>query len=203
MLKVTGSKMKVNTRPSKATVVARPAGFEARKQKWAEEDARAKAYRESYDERKDNAVKAMRAANLAKGAITRAAREVERRKPKRLWDNYEEVAVIQKSGKLRFLIAACTRDGFRCVTIREFYKRKRDGQWLPARDGILVPIMVPIGRTKEPDPNNPPKMIHPMQEFISAIIQAADVAREMELSDPEKAVWLKYYTEEETKNEDY
>lgn len=201
MLKVTGSKMKITTRPSKAVVVAKPAGFEARKQRWAEEDERARQYKATYYERMYNGVNAMNAANAARHEATRAEREAkreeQRRKPRRMWDNYEEIAIIQKSDRLQYLVSACTRDGFRCVSIREFYLRKKDNQWMPSRNGILIPLASPINRNND----QPIKIIHPMQELLSALVQAAEFAQEMDLADPEKAIWLKYDNKEENNNE--
>lgn len=109
---------------------------------------------------------------------------------RKLWDNFEEVAIVPKTDRLRFVISAGTREGYRCVVIREFYHRKADDAWMPGRDGIMIPIAAPLGKTKKPDPNNPPKLIYPMQEMLLALQQAADIAMNMELDDPDKAVWL-------------
>lgn len=202
MLKVTGSQMKITTKPSKAKVVAMPAGYSEQVKRWEEQAERARIYREGAAQRKAEQFANLQAANAIRFAKMREAREAEKRKPKRLWDNFEEVAVIQKNDTHRFSIAACTRDGFRCVLVREFYLRKRDNQWMPAKDGIMIPLMYPLGRSKKPDPDNPPKMIYPMQEFVSAMAQAIETARDMELANPDNAVWLNYYTPEELKNED-
>lgn len=191
MLKVTASQMKVSSKPSTAKVMAHFSGSAAKAKRLEESDARAKAYRES----RATALERIRTASRE----AQAAKEAEKRKPIRLWDNFEEVAVIQKSARLSFQISACTRDGFRCVTIREFYVRKRDGKMIPSKDGIMIPIAMPINRTKTPDPNNLPKVIHPMKEFILALQQAAEVAEQMELSNPDNAVWLRYNDKTEEK----
>lgn len=115
---------------------------------------------------------------------------VKRADPRKLWDNYQEVAVIQKSERLRFVIAACTREGYRCINIREFYYVKRDNAWKPGRDGIMIPIAAPLKKTRRPDPNNPPKIIYPMQEMMLALAQAAEIAMDMDLEDSENEVWL-------------
>ena len=119
--------------------------------------------------------------------------------PRKLWDNYREIAYVQKSDRLRFVIAACTREGYRCVNIREFYYVKRDDVWRPGRDGIMFPIVAPLHKTRKPDPNNPPKLIHPMSEMMLALAQAAEYAAEMDLEDPENEVWLKPKTKETDK----
>lgn len=110
--------------------------------------------------------------------------------PKKLWDNYQEIAIIQKTDRLRYVVAACTREGYRCVNIREFYYVKRDNAWKPGRDGIMIPLASPLGRTRKPDPNNPPKLIYPMREMLLALQQAAEFAAEMDLEDKENEVWL-------------
>lgn len=206
MLKTTASKMKVSSKPSKATVIARPVGYTETKQRWAEQDARAKAYKDSWPERRALKMASLNALNRERYAATRAEREAKkeaaRRRPIRVWDNYEEIAVIQKSPKLRFHIAACTRDGFRCVAIREFYLRQRDGTWMPGRNGISIPLASPLTRTRTPDPNNIPVVIYPMREFFSALQQAIEIAQEMELANPENAIWIRYEdTMEDNKNE--
>lgn len=119
-------------------------------------------------------------------------------KPRKLWDNYQEVAVVQKTDRLRFVVASACRDGYRCISIREFYHRKRDDAWVPGRDGIMIPIAAPLGKTRKPDPNNLPKMIHPMQEMLTALQQAIEVVMDMDLEDPEKAIWLNNDTQEVT-----
>lgn len=111
-------------------------------------------------------------------------------KPKKLWDNYIEVASVQKGERLKFVLAAGTRDGYRCVNIREFYFAKKDGVWKPGRDGILIPLVAPSKKSKKPDPNNPPKMLQPMKEMLEALQQAIEVASTMALEDPENAMWL-------------
>lgn len=110
--------------------------------------------------------------------------------PRKLWDNYKEVAVIQKTDRLRIVVAACCREGYRCINLREFYHRKRDNVWVPGRDGIMIPIAAPVNRSKTPDPNNPPKLIYPMQEMMLALQQTMEEAMTMELDDPDNAVWL-------------
>lgn len=115
---------------------------------------------------------------------------VKRANPKKLWDNYQEIAIIQKTDRLRYVVAACTREGYRCVNIREFYYVKRDNAWKPGRDGIMIPLASPLGKTWTPDPSKPPRMIYPMQEMLLALEQAAAIAAEMDLEDKENEVWL-------------
>lgn len=111
------------------------------------------------------------------------------KEPKKLWDNYIEVGEVQKNERLKFVIAVCARDGYRCVNIREFYYVKRDNVWKPGRDGILIPITMPLTKTKKPDPNNPPKMLHPMEDLMALLPKVIETAKEMPLDDPNNAIY--------------
>ena len=102
-------------------------------------------------------------------------------KPKRIWDNYKELFEVQKSDKIKFVVAAATRDGVRYINIREFYMRMRDGVWKPGRDGITIPLNVPIEQGS--------KILAVASELLMRINEAADVAAEMELVDEANAVW--------------
>lgn len=195
MLKVTASQMKVSPKPSKAKVSAMPVGHAALVKRGAEADARAREYLATSAERRAAAIANLHEVNRARYAATKAerdaAKEAARRKPKLLWDNHEEVAIIQKSSRLRFQLCSCTRDGYRYVTIREWYMLN-NGAWKPSKNGITIPLVMPINRTTKPDPNNKPTFIHPMQELLPALIQAFEIARDMELADPDNEVWLHY-----------
>ena len=100
---------------------------------------------------------------------------------KRIWDNFEEIAEIRKSDGIKFVIAAATRKGFRYLNIREFYLRKKDGVWKPGRDGITIPMVAPLNKGEE--------FIHPYDELIKALSEAAVAVQDMELINEEKAIW--------------
>lgn len=102
-------------------------------------------------------------------------------KPRRIWDNYKELFEIQKSERIKFVVAIATRDGYRYINIREFYCRMRDGIWKPGRDGITIPLHVPLA--------NGTKLIHPATEMFCSLEKAMTLAEIMELADPEHEVW--------------
>ena len=110
------------------------------------------------------------------------------KKPKRIWDNYQEVGEVQKSDSIKFVIAAAIRDGVRYINIREFYLRKKDGVWRPGRDGITVPIKIPIKKGTE--------IIQPYYVFNKVLHETTEILATMELFDEAKAVFA------EVKNED-
>ena len=106
------------------------------------------------------------------------------KKPRRIWDNYRVISEVQKNERLKFVIAVGARDGFRCVVIREFYLRKRDMQWMPGRDGIIVPLV-----STSLDENGERKFITVCEKVLKELSNAKAEAATMELFDPEHAVW--------------
>lgn len=101
---------------------------------------------------------------------------------KRLWDNYRVIGEVQKSDNIKFVVAAGIRDGVRYINIREFYHRKRDGVWNPSKDGITIPIAVPINKGRE--------IIRPYTELIKLIKATVVALAEMPLSDINNAVYV-------------
>lgn len=102
-------------------------------------------------------------------------------KMKLIWENFEEVAEVRKSDKIKFVIAAATREGFRYINIREFYLRQKDNTWMPGRDGITIPLVAPLNKGES--------FIKPYLDMIDALAAAAEKAQSMELIDEDKSVW--------------
>lgn len=63
---------------------------------------------------------------------------------KRIWDNYKVIGEVKKSDSIKIVVAAAVRDGVKYINLREFYIRKRDNAWMPGRDGLTIPIMIPV-----------------------------------------------------------
>ena len=101
---------------------------------------------------------------------------------KRIWDNFKEIGEVQKSGSIKFVIAAAIRDGVKYINIREFYKRKRDEVWMPGRDGITIPLVVPV--------NHGADRLTPYSEMTALISKAAEELETMELADEAHAVYI-------------
>lgn len=113
---------------------------------------------------------------VAKGSI------VSEKKVKRLWDNYKVIGEVQKSSSIKLVVAAGIRDGVRYLNIREFYLRKRDNEWRPAKDGITIPLLIPI--------NDGTQLIKPYDGFVQVIAEAKTELEKMELSDQNNAVYI-------------
>lgn len=103
-------------------------------------------------------------------------------KQKKIWDNFQEVAEIRKSDGIKFVIAAATRDGYRYINIREFYMRKKDGVWMPGRDGITIPLKAPLNKGQQ--------FIAPAETLLSELEIAMNIAESMELMDDSRAVYM-------------
>lgn len=103
-------------------------------------------------------------------------------KAKRIWDNFKEVGEVQKSGAIKFVVSAAIRDGVKYINIREFYKRKRDDVWMPGRDGITMPLVVPVNDGKE--------RLMPYSEMSALLSKAASELDVMELADEANAVYI-------------
>lgn len=103
-------------------------------------------------------------------------------KPKKIWDNFQEIGEVRKSDGIKFVIAAATRDGFRYINIREFYLRKKDNVWRPGRDGITIPLKAPLNKGEQ--------FINPYENMVDVLTQAAEYVSTMELMDDEHAVWM-------------
>ena len=101
---------------------------------------------------------------------------------KRIWDNFKEIGEVQKSGSIKLVISAAIRDGVKYINIREFYKRKRDEVWMPGRDGITIPLVVPV--------NNGADRLTPYSEMTALISKAAEELDTMPLADEAHAVYI-------------
>lgn len=103
-------------------------------------------------------------------------------KKKRIWDNFKEIGEVRKSDAIKFVIAAAIRDGVKYINIREFYKRKSDDVWMPGRDGITIPLVVPIEQGKA--------RLTPYTEMIDIINKTVAELETMELADEAHAVYI-------------
>jgi hypothetical protein len=104
---------------------------------------------------------------------------------KRIWDNYKEIGEVQKSARIKFIVAAAIRKGVKYINIREFYMRKADNVWRPGRDGITIPLVVPLEQNTNP--------ITPYVEMVRLLHDTVGELAAMELYDEDHAV---YYDEE-------
>lgn len=102
-------------------------------------------------------------------------------KRRRIWDNHREIGEVRKSTSIKYVLAAGIRDGVRYINIREFYKRQKDGVWKPGRDGITIPLIVPIDKGE--------KVIKPYENLLEMLEITKKAVLEMQLYDEEHAMY--------------
>ena len=111
--------------------------------------------------------------------------------PKRIWDNYKVIGEVQKSDRIKLVVAAAIRDGVKYINIREFYLRQRDNEWKPSKDGITVPISIPINKGTD--------RIFPYDALNTLLSATAKELKDMPLYDHNNAV---YYVRRKRRYED-
>lgn len=107
---------------------------------------------------------------------------MEKQKMKRIWDNYKVIGEVQKSDAIKFVIAAAIRDGVKYINIREFYNKKSTGEWKPGRDGITIPVIVPI--------NKGATLIKPIEGISGLLSQALEELSTLPIADEANAVYM-------------
>ena len=110
------------------------------------------------------------------GILREDPEDKKQKKPKKIWDNYAELFEVQKSDRIKLVVAAGVRDGVKYINVREFYLKISEGVWKPGRDGITVPIKMPIEKGA--------KIIEPAEAFIEAIKMTVEHLVDMPLADP-------------------
>lgn len=103
------------------------------------------------------------------------------RKKKILWDNYKVIDGIQKSDNIKIVVAIGCRDGVRYLNIREFYLKKSTNEWKPSRDGLTIPLRVPIKTGTQ--------IITPFAALIQILIKAVKELEELPLYDENNVVY--------------
>ena len=101
---------------------------------------------------------------------------------KRIWDNFETIGEVQKTDRTKFMVSTATRDGYRYVVVREFYKAVKTDTWHPAKDGIMIPLAVPL--------KNNGGTITPATDLFGMLKTAILQAAKMELMDESKMVFV-------------
>lgn len=101
-------------------------------------------------------------------------------KKRKVWDNYRVVGAVRKSNKIKLVVGVGCRDGVRMINIREFYNY-RDRGWKPGRDGIVVPLKVPVDKGT--------KINTPFTDLLQVLMEAVEVLQDLPLEDEENAVY--------------
>lgn len=105
---------------------------------------------------------------------------------RKIFDNHQVIADINKGDKYRIRIAAGTLDGYRYVTLREFYYHKGEDTWKPGRDGMYIPMFAPF----KTEGSDVPTIKDVGNAFLESFIKAMEVAQTMPLADDEKTMYI-------------
>lgn len=101
---------------------------------------------------------------------------------KRIWDNYKVIGEVRKSEAIKLVVAAACRDGVRYICVREFYLTKRSQEWKPGRDGIVIPMEIPINKGAD--------ICQTYAGFMTELTKAAHEVTNMPLADEKNAVYI-------------
>lgn len=101
---------------------------------------------------------------------------------KRVWDNFETIGEVKKTDRVKFVVSAAARDGYRYVVIREFYFAAKSGMWHPAKDGVMIPLMVPL--------KNNGGTITPAMDLFKLYKEAMLHASKMDLMNEDNMVFI-------------
>ena len=101
---------------------------------------------------------------------------------KRMWDNFVPIGEVQKAQRSKIVVSAAIREGFRYINIREFYFSGRLQMWLPSREGISLPLIVPVDKGE--------RMLYPYRGVRNLIQLAAEKVAGMELFDEAHAIYM-------------
>ena len=106
----------------------------------------------------------------------------------KVYDNYKPIADIRKSTKTCIRVSIGTRDGYRYVILREFYKKDKreeyEDEWMPGREGMIIPLTGVIFSV-----DDPPKFINVCETLLEKCVEAMHEAETMELYDKENALY--------------
>lgn len=104
----------------------------------------------------------------------------------KMYDNYRPIEDIRVSERKCIRVAIGTRDGYRYVVLREFYRKVNDPEdgWMPGRDGLIIPVTGVVFSV-----DDPPKFIEVCKPLFEACTRALHEAETMELYDKENALY--------------
>ena len=100
---------------------------------------------------------------------------------RKIWDNYKVIGEVKKSEATKVVVSLGARDGVKCINIRAWYLKKRNPDWAPALEGMVIPLAGIIDGAINGS-------IGP--QFLSLIDQALREAPSFAIEDPAHAVYI-------------
>lgn len=105
---------------------------------------------------------------------------------RKVFDNYEFIADVQKEDRFRTRIAAATLNGFRYVVLREFYYHSKSDSWRPGKNGLYIPMFVPTRLNG----GDVPQIVDVGDTFLANFMKAMEVAKTMPLADDNNMLYI-------------
>lgn len=105
---------------------------------------------------------------------------------RKIWDNYEIIADARTDDRHFIRIAVGTIDGYRYVILREFYLRHGEDTWYPGKNGLRIPIKMPM----YPNGATLPTFVDVGDEFLEGFTKAIEAAKTMELANKDNAIYI-------------
>lgn len=107
----------------------------------------------------------------------------------KIFDNYRIIGDVEVDERHMLRIAAGTLDGYRYVTIREFYYNHYSGTFKPARFGVRIPMISPFY-----EDGKGITLKNVGDDVLANIVKAFAEAQTMDLADPNNALYIdKHY----------
>lgn len=127
-----------------------------------------------------------KAVMTAKGkAPTRPVVHLSSHNLRKIFDNYQIIGDVKTDDRRFIRVAVGTLDGYRYVTLREFYYHARDEVFKPGKYGIRIPMASPFY-----EDHSGPTIRSVGPELLEHLIRAFDTAQTMDLADPNNALYI-------------
>lgn len=106
-------------------------------------------------------------------------------KRKKIWDNRKVIGEFHRTASTKIVVELTAKEGVKYVNVRTWYKTRTSDNWLPSRDGIIIPIEHPVKKT-----DGSVEIMKPITEVVNLIKQAVDQSAEFAIEDEANAVWI-------------
>lgn len=105
---------------------------------------------------------------------------------RKIWDNHKVIGEVQKSESTKVVFTLGAIDGVKYISLRGWYKTKKEQEWKPGRDGISIPVKLPINM----------EITDVAISFANVFNEAIAAAADFPLHDPANELWIEKYNRE-------
>lgn len=105
----------------------------------------------------------------------------------KIWDNHEIIADVPTDDAHFIRIVSGTIDGYRYVTLREFYYNHGDGEFKAGKNGIRIPMFAPFYTEGT---GSTPVIKDIGKSIVESFMKAIDTANTMPLVDKNNSLFI-------------